>query len=451
MAEFDVFENRWTISAMLELETPLRIGGGQNAAAYSISAAPVLQTYNAKAQAYEPYIPGSSLKGVLRSTVERLIRTFNEGKSCISVGSAGERSPCGECVTCGIFGSMSAGAKIRVRDSHLSKGSRGLYGSVKEQPHCATQYDIYSGKFKVRTKPKGYGSKKRDVAVTSLRMEETVTSGLCFDVQIDIDNADEKEVGIVLLALSEFNSKRIQLGGSASRGNGFARVDNISARKKSIGEAFKISESVHDANGLMKDAKRYLKSIDSAKDVDRQDFDVYYRAHSPLVEGRTPEGHIVAGLKVTALTDFVMAGAEEETVTSGGMPVIPGSTIKGYFRHSLIEKGVDARVIKEIFGFTDKDSHCGRLLVSDAYCDSLTDAKKIPAGSVLKMWLVFDNMTADEISLINELIAMDKNVVTGKSSSKWDAATKSTKFNAVKMEFESLDIFRASGYLAGIL
>ncbi|KCZ73382.1 putative RAMP superfamily protein probably involved in DNA repair [Candidatus Methanoperedens nitroreducens] len=449
MPDFDVFENRWTISAALELETPLRIGGGQNAAAYSISAAPVLQTYNAQMQAYEPYIPGSSLKGVLRSTVERIIRTFNDNKSCISVSDTGarEKTPCRECISCGIFGSMKAGAKIRVRDLHLSKSSMGLYGSVKEQPHCATKYKIYDGKFNVQTRTRSLRNKRIEVADTFLRTEETVTSGICFDIQIDIDNADEKEIGLVLLALDEFNNKRINLGGGTSRGNGFADIRDIAVMKKSIDERFKISESPYDAGVLMREGKKYLKTIDSGKDPDRRDFDIYYKAHSAE---KIPEGHIVALLKVTALSDFIMPGVEEETVTSGGLPVIPGSTIKGYLRHSLIDKGADANKIKEIFGFTERDSHRSRLLVSDAYSDILDDPNKIPSGSVLKMWMVFDNMTREEVHLIEDIIKKNSLVVTGKTSAKWDAAARSAKNNIVKMEFESVDIFKTSSYLAGI-
>ncbi len=152
MPDFDIFTNRCTITASLELETPLRIGGGQNAAAYSISAAPVLQTYNAKTKIYEPYIPGSSLKGVLRSTVERIIRTFNENKGCVSIaGDRREKPLCGNCISCEVFGSMNAGAKIRVRDAHLSRESGDVIGQIKEQPHCATKYEVYDEKFNVKT------------------------------------------------------------------------------------------------------------------------------------------------------------------------------------------------------------------------------------------------------------------------------------------------------------
>jgi CRISPR-associated protein Csm3 len=448
MPDFDIFTNRYTITASLELETPLRIGGGQNAAAYSISAAPVLQTYNAKTKIYEPYIPGSSLKGVLRSALERIIRTFNETNCCISVaGDSRERPLCGNCISCGVFGSMNAGAKIRVRDAHLSSESKDVFGQIKDQPHCATQYRIIDEKFKVQTKLRPFGNKSIDSAITSLRIEETVTPGISFDVQIDIDNADEKETGLVLLALDEFNKKRIQLGGGTSRGNGFADVHTVISKKKSIDETLMIKESILDSKELMKEAKKYLKSIDSGKDSGRQDFDVYYKAHSKENEA---QGHIVALVNLTTLTDFMMPGVEEETVTSGGLPIIPGSTIKGFFRHKLIEKGIDAGKIKQIFGFTERDSHRARLLVSDAYNIELDDPKMIPSGSVLKMWMIFDNMTAEEVGLIEEIRTSSRNVITGKTSSKWDPTSKSAIYNSVKMDIERLEIFKTSNYLAGI-
>jgi CRISPR-associated protein Csm3 len=136
-------------------------------------------------------------------------------------------------------------------------------------------------------------------------------------------------------------------------------------------------------------------------------------------------------------------------VTSGGLPVIPGSTIKGFFRHSMIDEGIDAVKIKEIFGFTDRDSRRARLLVSDAYCDSITDPKKIPAGTVLKMWMVFDNMTSDEIKLIEEF-RKGRLVITGKTSAKWDAVRKTTINNAVSIEYEAINMFRTSSYLEGV-
>lgn len=434
MPDFDIFTNRCTITASLELETPLRIGGGQNAAAYSISSAPVLQTYNAKTKIYEPYIPGSSLKGVLRSTVERIIRTFDEKKSCVSVG-AGQK-PCGGCITCDIFGSMDAGAKVRVRDAHMSN-ERGIV--LKDQPHCATLYDRNLNPLK------DYNNRVK----TSLRIEETVASGSGFNVQIDIDNARDVEIGLVILALDEFNNKRIQLGGGSSRGNGFANINLKSVTKKSISDSLRISEEHKVSTELMKDGKKYLKSIDSGKDSQRRDYDIYFNAHAPIIEEQFRDGHIVARLKVTTLKEFIMPGVDEATVTGGGgLPIIPGSTIKGYFRHAMIEKKVKADIIKEIFGFTD--NHRGMLLVSDAYNNDLEEFDRIPKGSELKMWMVFDNMTKEEMGYISDIIKNGSNIVTGRTSSELNKETGEVLKNLVKMEFEMVEIFNVSNYLAGI-
>ena len=74
----------------------------------------------------------------------------------------------------------------------------------------------------------------------------------------------------------------------------------------------------------------------------------------------------------------------------------------------------------------------------------------IPKDSILKMWLIFDNMTDEDIDIINNVITMGRNVVTGKTSSKWDKVTKSAIYNTVRMDFESIDIFNVYDYIKGI-
>jgi len=112
-SDFGTFQNQWEISAKLNLVTPFRIGGGQNAGEYSLSQTPVLLSYDAITHKALPYIPGSSFKGVLRSSLERIIRTFNEKYACVAV--FGKKAKwetnvlCGnsDCITCSIFGSMN--------------------------------------------------------------------------------------------------------------------------------------------------------------------------------------------------------------------------------------------------------------------------------------------------------------------------------------------------------
>lgn len=438
MSDFDVFGNRWEITGKITLVTPLRIGGGQNAGAYSLSQSPVLLSYDAQTQTAQPYIPGSSLKGVLRSTMERIIRTFNENESCIAVGDrrAINNVLCGksECIPCSIFGSQNSGASIRVLDARLSDGVE-FVNVLDERPHCATLYDTRSDPYEMHMIRRG----NFKVPKTILRMEEVVAADTSFDLNINIDNVNDRDVGLLLLALEEFNHKRCFLGGGVSRGHGFADVEYIKVIKKTIDSNdqsfFNVSEKQCDIDKLRNHAKDYLRSIDDGNDVNRRDFDVYYHAYQ--TEGIM--GHLVVKYKLTTLKKFQMPGVDEITVTNNGVPVIPGSTIKGFLRHKLIKDRVAASTIDEMFGsVSGNNQHSSRLLISDAYPDDdFAGRNMIPENTILTMWVVFDNVEANEVDLINDILTSNQ-VITGKriaGVSKDKPADKNyVKFSAVGLE-----------------
>ncbi|MDD1724398.1 MAG: RAMP superfamily CRISPR-associated protein, partial [Methanospirillum sp.] len=173
MDPLDRFLNRYVIEGTIILTTPMRIGGGQNAAIYSVSPAPAIQCYDAGSGIFEPYIPGTSLKGVIRSTLERLVRTFDPASACMGVGDKKDGDIlCGKesCISCRIFGSTENGAKIRVRDAHITDDCRekgDWRGFMREQPHYGSP------------NPHGKGM---------LRPEESVSSGTAFRFHIDLDN-----------------------------------------------------------------------------------------------------------------------------------------------------------------------------------------------------------------------------------------------------------------------
>ncbi len=424
MIDFDSFSNRWEISAKLILETPMRIGGGQNAGAYSLSQTPVMLSYDAQTEIAEPFIPGSSLKGVLRSTVERIMRTFNEGKTCIGVGDKKtSKVLCGSCDVCSVFGSQEASSSIKVQDAHLSR-TMSSKGVLEERPHCSTDYELKDGYYVMKKKNRG----NFRVPKTLLRQEEIVASNTSFDIKINLDNADEKDVGMVILALNEFNHKRCHLGGGVSRGHGFAKVRGVRVKRKIVSsnpeQLFQIETESIDPYHFCDVAKQYLGKIDDGQEVERRDFDVYYKAYA----GTESEGTFVVEYNVKTLTDFQMPGEEEATVTSRGVPVIPGSTIKGFLRHKLIADGVSADTVDEIFGSVKgKNQHRGRIIVSDADPESdFSDKDKIPVGTNLTMWIVFDNIKTEEFQLIDDILS-EPQVITGNT-----AAGKKRKSNSFK-------------------
>jgi CRISPR-associated protein Csm3 len=446
MSDFDVFSNRWEITGKITLVTPLRIGGGQNAGAYSLSQSPVLLSYDAQTQTAQPYVPGSSLKGVLRSTMERIIRTLNENESCIAVG---ERRGvynvlCGksDCVPCSIFGSQKSGASIRVRDAHLCDDLR--FGDVlDERPHCATVYDSRSDPYEMQMVHKG----NFKVPKTILRMEEVVAANTSFDLNINIDNVNDRDIGLILLALEEFNYKRCHLGGGVSRGHGFVDIEDLKVIKKTVDgdeqSFFNVLEEQCDIDKLHDHAKDYLRSIDDGNEVNRRDFDIYYHAY----QTKGISGHLVVKYKLTTLKAFQMPGVDESTVTNSGVPVIPGSTIKGFLRHKLIKDGVMASTIDEIFGSVrGNNQHRSRLLVSDAYPDEKFSGRHmIPENTPLTMWVVFDNVGENEVNLINDILT-SRQVITGKRIA-GVRKDKPADNNEVKFSAVGLERFNVSKYL----
>ena len=113
-----------TISFTARCESGLHIGGSQDELSIGGSDNPVIKNpANGK-----PYIPGSSLKGKMRSELEKQLGRF--GRQGDSNGSA----PCGcardDCPVCRLFGAhMNTGgqlgpSRIIVRDGPLSGGGR---------------------------------------------------------------------------------------------------------------------------------------------------------------------------------------------------------------------------------------------------------------------------------------------------------------------------------------
>lgn len=165
----------------------------------------------------EPYIPGSSLKGKMRSQLERRDGAKNRrGEPEIS-----KPCGCGTCTICKLFGAhmnpgaSSAPTRIIVRDCVLTEASRKI---IADMP-------IESGSY---LEVKAENLIKRDSGTAeSPRFMERVHAGLSFDMQIIIqifEGDDEAELkgyvedGLKLVELS-------YLGGSGSRGYGQVKFD----------------------------------------------------------------------------------------------------------------------------------------------------------------------------------------------------------------------------------
>jgi CRISPR-associated protein Csm3 len=302
------------------------------------------------------------------------------------------------------------------------------------------------------------------------RSEETVAAGTRFRFHIRLDNANEDEVGLVLLALQEFNEKRLQIGGATSRGLGFVTVREVSVKRRMLSSDGLLSEIPEKNSGLVLAGKKFLKSIDCGRDSGKVDFSVYASAHAAVPTTGMPDGFVVVPYVITVEKPFRMAGFEEPTVTSRGVPYIPGSTIKGFLRHQfgrakerqdagsvqLFSGGRDyppqrreASREEELFG--DPRNHRSRVLVADAFCsDTVKDTDAIPVGTQLLTWIVFDNMNRKEIEEVCALV--DKPVtITGSRSAGINrrAGVTTPTHNVVEFtpQTQGIRVFRTSSYV----
>ncbi|MCW7077216.1 MAG: RAMP superfamily CRISPR-associated protein [Candidatus Syntrophoarchaeum sp.] len=460
------FENKYIIEGKIRMETPLRIG--KQVALYSLSSAPVLLQYDAGLDTYLPFIPGSSLKGVLRSTCERIVKTYGADIEWID----------------SIFGSQSMGSKVRVRDATCD------YNQINERIHCATAFDAVP-RIKQRDKCRDFCNTRNNCVVfdlsrefykpvigrrgqnpvpkTNLINEENIPPTTSFQLKIEVDNAEKRDIGLILLGLDEFNHRRAHIGGGVSRGYGFVTIEDtaVSCLPK-LDFSLDFGMSRCEPAEIKKEAEDTLRRSNVTIQKNENDFSTYYISEEP------GGGCIVCEFEVECLTEFRMKGVDEETVTVDGVPVIPGSTIKGALRHlcyynpeikgrgrkSWIE-GCAEPVIKwgreqvdKIFGSQGKRS---RILVSDVFFDeergnyenfigynSRGSVNEIKKDARLKGWIVFDNMEKTEIEAIHNVLKRGLQI-TGKTSAKRNPKGKPernrVKFNLKRAWKFTLDDF----------
>ncbi len=227
---FNKFRSRLNLSGEVETLTAIRIGAGRSTAVVGSDLPVVRDT------AGFPYIPGSSFKGVLRSYVESVLRSFtndkhivcnpvDDDKQCINRSNmqdlrkkreAGLKNPQERhnwtdqefskkilkdtCWVCQLFGSLWYASKLQIRDLHV-------------------QPDIWFDQYQQRD---GVAI-DRDTETASegkLYDYEVVPAGVLFDFKAIVDNAEDWQLGMLYIGLSAFEKGELTIGGGSSRGLG---------------------------------------------------------------------------------------------------------------------------------------------------------------------------------------------------------------------------------------
>ncbi|HJQ31672.1 MAG TPA: CRISPR-associated RAMP protein Csx7 [Pyrinomonadaceae bacterium] len=206
---FDSFDNRVTLVGTLTALTALRVGAGRATGVTGTDLPVVRDAFG------RPYIPGSSFKGALRASVEALVRSVSSsseavcdplGGGCVKPKEGKEREEDFQqrveketCLVCHVFGSPWLASKVNVRDLPVE----GMW---------VDQYEVRNGV--------GIDRDTGTAAEGLLYDFEVVPAGTAFSCKIVVENADEWELGLLMMALRPFELGEAALGGARSRGLG---------------------------------------------------------------------------------------------------------------------------------------------------------------------------------------------------------------------------------------
>jgi CRISPR-associated protein Csm3 len=216
----DVLRNRLECEGFLLMETALHIGAGQSS---PTTDAGVIRDHQGR-----PFIPGSSLKGALRSAVERRAEWLGLTScrlepgypSCLSTNHlAAERwrsLPLEErreefdqelCDTCKLFGSTSFAAKVHLDDL----------------PVVESLEEITSSLIEVRD---GVGiDRDSGTAAEGVKFDyEVVASLTAFRFSLTSENLESAQSALLSLGLLEMMNGAVPLGGKSTRGLGRCRL-----------------------------------------------------------------------------------------------------------------------------------------------------------------------------------------------------------------------------------
>ncbi|MDR1626274.1 MAG: type III-A CRISPR-associated RAMP protein Csm3 [Spirochaetia bacterium] len=209
------------INGQIVVKTGLHIGAGSDKVEIGGMDNPVIRNPLTR----EPYIPGSSLKGKMRSLLEWKLGKVqsNRGKPC-DCGEAG-------CQVCRVFGSAN-NSRGRDRDSGTQKGPTRL---IVRDAFLSEEDKEKMNNGKTIVEEKHENSLNRITAQANPRPIERVVPGVKFDFEmvyriIDTGDGGEKDKAnfeaVVLDALKLL--KNDYLGGGGTRGNG--RIDFINVK-----------------------------------------------------------------------------------------------------------------------------------------------------------------------------------------------------------------------------
>ncbi|MEM2915550.1 MAG: CRISPR-associated RAMP protein Csx7 [Candidatus Bathyarchaeia archaeon] len=210
---FETLEKRMIFEGEIETITPLHVGSGKPEFEEAAPDLPVLRDVKGI-----PYVPGSSIKGRVRSEAERLANSlgFKVCNAPTIETMCGTRAKTEEdlCIVCKIFGTasmkggISRASKVKFRDAYTTTPLEALLRRT------GIALDRETG----------------SVKPGALYTIEAVPAGTKFKLEIVAENLSEEELNLLKAALKSVEDSC--LGGHSSRGFGKVKlhIDKIRVR-----------------------------------------------------------------------------------------------------------------------------------------------------------------------------------------------------------------------------
>lgn len=223
---FQTFKNRLELQGTLKTITALRISQGRSTEPIG-SDLPVVKDALGK-----PFIPGASFKGALRSRLESFLRgvdpTLAEDPN--QLVSSDRMTRIRE-----IKDEIEKRQDKINKDEELTKqllAQTDLTSQLFGSPWIASKFQVRDLTVNTET---WFGQYQERDGVSIDRDTETAADGRLYDFQVVpagtefafravVENAEEIELGLLMIGLHQFETEQIPLGGGRSRGLGVVRL-----------------------------------------------------------------------------------------------------------------------------------------------------------------------------------------------------------------------------------
>lgn len=195
---FERLDNRVLVNYEVLTLSDLHIGGHTTTEPADVDN-PVIKN----AESY-PIIPGSSLKGVLRTEMERLLRGLSlNTEICDVLGK--DRGGCNVCPVCKLFGGKDLASSIRIKDATANSKRTMVRDGVAIDRKKRKAKD--GGKYDTEVVPKG-----------------TLFTGICTIENTGLGIYEHAKLGAFLSLLDFFNECSGSIGHASSRGFGEVKL-----------------------------------------------------------------------------------------------------------------------------------------------------------------------------------------------------------------------------------